>query len=376
MGNNFLSMKMIAREALPILQDNLVAPNLFYQDYSDDFANVGDTIQVKKPPIFEAKSFDADTGVDIQDVNTTKVDVTMDELDDISVEVTSKELALDIDDFREEVIEPMATALAEKINSAGLQLYKDIPYYEGTAGTTPDGLDDFANIRKTLNNNKVPMNMRRAIWDVDADAQFTQLDALVNVNKSDSAEALRNAEIGRVYGLENYYSQAVAVHEAGDYTENDDIKADGTASKGDTSIDLVSSTSDTAGGGDKLVEGDVFTLNGYNYVVTSEEEEADADGKLTVDIYPALQDDVANEDDANFETDHVANLGFHRNAFGFVTRALPLPTDKEAYTVSMNGVTLRVVYGYDQKYKKNMLSMDVLYGFETLYPELAVRYLG
>ena len=376
MANNFLSMKMIAREALPILQDNLVAPNLFYQDYSDDFANVGDTIQVKKPPIFEAKSFDASSGVDIQDVNTTKVDVKIDELDDISVEVTSKELALDIDDFREEVIEPMATALAEKINSAGLELYKDVPYYGGTAGTTPDGLDDFANIRKTLNNNKVPMNMRRAIWDVDADAQFTQLDALVNVNKSDSAEALRNAEIGRVYGLENYYSQAVAVHEAGDYTENDDIKADGTASEGDTSIDLVSSTSDAADGGDKLVEGDVFTLNGYNYVVTSEEEEADADGKLTVDIYPALQDDVADEDDVDFETDHVANLGFHRNAFGFVTRALPLPTDKEAYTVSMNGVTLRVVYGYDQKYKKNMLSMDVLYGFETLYPELAVRYLG
>ena len=28
------------------------------------------------------------------------------------------------------------------------------------------------------------------------------------------------------------------------------------------------------------------------------------------------------------------------------------------------------------KYKREMLSMDVLYGFKTLYPELAVRVLG
>ena len=28
------------------------------------------------------------------------------------------------------------------------------------------------------------------------------------------------------------------------------------------------------------------------------------------------------------------------------------------------------------KYKKEMLSMDVLYGYKTMYPELATRVLG
>ena len=28
------------------------------------------------------------------------------------------------------------------------------------------------------------------------------------------------------------------------------------------------------------------------------------------------------------------------------------------------------------KYKKEMLSMDVLYGYKTMYPEMAVRVLG
>ena len=43
---------------------------------------------------------------------------------------------------------------------------------------------------------------------------------------------------------------------------------------------------------------------------------------------------------------------------------------------SYNGISLRVVRGYDIRYKKEILSMDVLYAFKTVYPELAVRYLG
>ena len=35
--NSFLTMKNIAREALPVLANNLVFPNLIHQDYSTDF---------------------------------------------------------------------------------------------------------------------------------------------------------------------------------------------------------------------------------------------------------------------------------------------------------------------------------------------------
>ena len=46
------------------------------------------------------------------------------------------------------------------------------------------------------------------------------------------------------------------------------------------------------------------------------------------------------------------------------------------YVTNYNGISLRVVRGYDMQHKREMLSMDVLYGFKTLYPELAVRVLG
>ena len=72
---------------------------------------------------------------------------------------------------------------------------------------------------------------------------------------------------------------------------------------------------------------------------------------------------------------HDANLVFHPDAFAFITRPLQTPAGVESYVTTYNGISLRVVRGYDMQYKREMLSMDVLYAFRTIYPELAVRYL-
>lgn len=71
MGNHLLSCKRIAREALPILKNNLVVPALFRTDYSKEFVKQGDTIQVKKPAVFEAKDFTDE--VTIQEINQENV---------------------------------------------------------------------------------------------------------------------------------------------------------------------------------------------------------------------------------------------------------------------------------------------------------------
>ncbi|GMQ61194.1 P22 phage major capsid protein family protein [Vallitalea maricola] len=375
MANKFLTMQSIARQALPILVDNLVFPNLIYQDYSQEFAGKGDTIQIKKPPVFQANDFDEDNGVEVQDINTGKVSITLDKLADVSVEVTSKQLALEAAEFRQQVTEPMAVALAEKINREGLDLYQDIPYFSGTSGTTPGALQDISNIRKGLNKRKVPMSNRQAVWDVDADAKFTTLDALVNVDKAGTPMALREGSIGRVYGINNYYSQAVSVHEAGTATGATDPKVNGAVTKGQNIINI-----DATAMTGKLVKGDLLTIGTYQHVVTADTTEASGNAIAAVNIYPSLQEDISDDTPITFIDKtagaHVANIGFHKNAFAFVTRSLELPRDKEAYTVSYNGITLRVVYGYDMKFKKNMMSMDVLYGFKTIYAELAEIILG
>ena len=56
MPNNFLTPKIIANEALMVLQANLVMANLVHKDYSKEFVKVGDTITIRKPAKFIAKN--------------------------------------------------------------------------------------------------------------------------------------------------------------------------------------------------------------------------------------------------------------------------------------------------------------------------------
>ena len=49
---------------------------------------------------------------------------------------------------------------------------------------------------------------------------------------------------------------------------------------------------------------------------------------------------------------------------------VPMTSDGQFETVtSFDGISLRVVRGYDMKYKREIMSMDVLYGYKTVYPE-------
>lgn len=374
MGNEFLTIKNIARQTLPRLIENLVFPNLVYRDYSEAFAFQGDTIQVRKPVAYQAVEFNQSNGTSAQDVKEESVDVTLNHLATVDIEFTAIQRATNVDDLNRLFLEPAAVALAEKINADGLELYKDIPYIGGTAGSTPDGLDDFAAARKILNQHKAPLTNRRAIWDVEADAKFATIDGLVKVNEAGTARALREGEIGRVFGIDNYMSQAVKTHTKGT------LAAGGTSAKitvktavsgaSQVILDVTASANGTLTGA--LKAGDVLSVGGKTYTVTA--DATAEDNEITVRVYPAIT--ASADAEVTVTANHTANLVFHENAFAFVTRPLVAPAGVESYVTSYNGVTMRVVRGYDMKYKKEMLSMDVLYGYKTMYPELAVRYLG
>lgn len=368
MANEFISVKSIARNTMIRLIDNLVFPNLIHKDFSNDYVQgVGTTIQVKKPVILKAKEFDESKGTETQDVKEESVPVTLDKIATVDVEFGAIQSAANVDDLNRLFLEPAAAALAEKINSDGLELYKDIPYITGVAGVTPSALEDIAAARKRMNLNKVPVSDRRAIWDPEADAKFTTIPAIANAEKSGSTTALREGAIGRVMGFDHYMSQAVKQHTRG--TLSADVKPAEPTKAGATELKL--SAAEVTG---TLVKGDVLTILEETYVVT---ETATAAGNaITVKIYPALKKDVTKATVVAVTGSHTANLVFNPSAFAFVTRPLLAPAGVESYVTSYNGISLRVVRGYEMKFKKEMLSMDVLYGYKTMYPELAARVLG
>lgn len=370
MPNTFITVKEIARQTLPRLISNLVFPNLIHRDFSSEFvAGKGAKIQVKKPVVLTASEFDAANGTTAQSVSEDSVEVTLDKIATVDVEFSAIERATNVDDMVRLFVEPASVALAEKINSDGLALYKDIPYITGVAGTTPDELSDIANVRKALNEQKVPVSGRIAIWDTNADAAFSTIPAIVNAEKSGSTGALREGAIGRVMGLENYMSQDVKSHSTG-ITAATAVKVAGAVTAGATKLS-VDGTSLTG----KFVKGDIMTIGGKNYVVTKDSAAAASNAIADVEVYPALPT-IADNADVTLVADHTANLAFNPMAFAYVTRPLSAPAGVECYVTDYNGISLRVVRGYNMQYKKDMLSMDVLYGYKTMYPELAVRNLG
>ena len=369
MANTFLTLKTIARQALPRLIENLVFPNLCYRDFSEDFKDLGDTVQVRKPVVLEAQEFDASNGVNYQDMKEGSVEVTLDKIATVDTKASAIETAVNISDLNRVFVEPAAVALAEKINSDGLALYKDI---HNAVDASQHDLAALAAVRKALNEAKVPTAGRVAVWDPTADAAFTTIPAIVNAEKSGNTQALREGSIGRVFGLDNYMAQGVKSHVTGAGTGFAGLKVTSNVTAGATQLSI---TGTTLTG--KLVKGDILTIKGKTYVVT--EDTADADTKViaTVKVSPALPALSANEA-VTLKGDYAANLAFNPMAFAYVTRPLINPDGQgvQSYVTSYNGISLRVTKGYDQKFKQSTYSMDVLYGYKTIYPELAVLAMG
>lgn len=373
MANTFINIKEIARRSLERLQENLVFPELIYRDYSGDFVNgKGETIQIRKPVVLEAKDFEAT--VTPQDIVERSIDVKLDTLSDVTVEYTAIQEAVNMGEgaLERQFIEPAAATLAEHINSKGLALAADIPYICGTAGTTPSSLEAFAEAAKVLDENKAPTILRRGVWNPAAMAKFRQIGDIVNAEKSGTTQALRAGAIGNIFGIENYMAQGVKQHESG-ITASEGVKLSASAAAGATTIGL---TGTTLTG--KLVKGDVLTILGSTYVVTEDTAAASSNAIANVKIYPGLKKAGTTATNVTITPSHTMNLVFHQNAFAFVTRPLATPAGAESYVVSdkAGGLSLRVVRQYDISTKKDMFSMDILYGYKTIYPELAVRVMG
>lgn len=67
------------------------------------------------------------------------------------------------------------------------------------------------------------------------------------------------------------------------------------------------------------------------------------------------------------------SVAFHRTAFALVMRPLAIPMGaKEAAVESYKGFGIRVVKDYDVTYKRDVVSLDVLYGVKTLDANRAV----
>jgi hypothetical protein len=373
MANTLLTPSIIAKEAIIALENNLVAAGLVHRDHSDEFANVGDTISVRKPATFTAAAYNGST-VSTQEVVETAVPVALSNLMDVTFAVTSKELSLSIQDFRTQLIDPAVRAHAQSIDNAICALYKDVPYFAASGDTAWTTLKAFTAPRKVLNDNKAPFADRKMLLGSTADMKALAIEAVVSAEKTASAEALRNAELGRIIGFNTFTDQNIDTHTAGSGTTAANAVVDLVAGYAVGDDDLHFDALSTA-----LKVGDILVMpDGNSHVVTVAGTLSTADQDVTV--YPALKTALVNDAVCTIKNPATAaeeNLAFHKNAFALVTRPLAPPMGAaKVETVNWNGISLRVVYDYDRNLKSDVISVDCLWGVKTLTPELACRTWG
>lgn len=208
MPNTFLTPQIIAREALMVLRNNTVMAGLVHRDYSDEFvAGVGDTITIRKPAKFDAKEFNG--SIQVQTATESGVPVKMDKHLDVSFAVTSKEMTMNIKDFSEQLIVPAMQAFADKVDKYLIGLESDITNRVQMDGTKAIQ-DLMVDGRKYLTDAAAPLTDRHFVYGSQIEADLLKTNLFVSAEKvGDEGTALREASLGRKFGLDCYVDQNI-----------------------------------------------------------------------------------------------------------------------------------------------------------------------
>lgn len=218
MANTFLTPDIIAQRALATLYETTVMAQLVHRDYEPEFqSRVGDTITIRKPAVFTASEFNRGTGIVPQNATETGVPVTLNHFADVSATVTTEQLTLEIEDFGEQLLDPMMEAISQKIDADLLSLRDDVSQTVGAGvGRTIADPEILIDAGTKLNQQKVPATERRAVIGPVTNGEWLDTDMLKLVNESGSTEALREAYIGRrLFGFDPYWTQNIEEPEQG-----------------------------------------------------------------------------------------------------------------------------------------------------------------
>ncbi len=365
MTQTLLTPSIIAKEALLVLENELVMANLCHRDYSNEFAKVGATVTIRAPATFAASAFS--TTVAAQEVVESSVQVVLDKFYDISAAITSQELSLNIVDFSNQVLAPMMRAHAQNVDN---QIFQAV--YKTVAGHTivesTPAISDLAKLMAQLDIQKCPMTERRVVLHPMTQVKYAALDAVLHADKRGKSLTIDEYRIGRILGADYYMDQNVPTFTSG-------IVDTAGATSAQWAAGATAGTVTALTNAEIIAAGDVFKVAGSDkgYLIVTGATVGSTVAVIT--WTPGL--DVAGSSATavvTFQASHKVNLAFHKDAFALVTRPLEPPMGgAKAAVASYKGITCRVVYDYTMSSKTNTMSVDMLFGVKTLNKELAAR---
>lgn len=404
-SNNLLTIDMITREYLNILENTLVVTRNVNRQYDSSFAQtgakIGSTLRIRLPNRYTV----ANTAtLQVQPTDNQYTTLTVSNRAQCSVSFTSEEQTMKLDDYSEAILKPAASQVAAYIDAdvcAGV--YKQIYNSVGTPGTTPSTSLVMLQAQALLNKSGATMMPR--FFTVNPDAQAALVEGAKGLfnPQGDISSQYKTGTVGKnVYNFDEVVmSQSIANHTTGSRSTSDTIVVNGTVTtQGQTTLSFDGGT-----GSATVLEGDVFTIAGVYAVnpqtrqstgslqqfVVRESSTASGGAWTNVTVSPAMytqeqqlatitafpQDGAALTFMGAASTSYPQNLVYHRDAITFATVDLVMPNGVNMASRQVhNGISMRIVSFYDGVNDTLPCRTDVLYGYKVIRPEMAVRVWG
>ena len=398
MSNSLLTIDMITRKALEILENNLVLTRTVNRQYDDSFAvegaKIGSTLRIRLPD--RALVTDG-AALQVQDDNEQYTTLAVSSQKHIGVNFTTAELTMQLDDFADRVLKPRISQLAASIDADVANSFKYIGNTVGTPGTTPATSLVLLQAQQKLNENAAVMSPRYATVNPAANAALIEgMKGLFNPVSAISKQ-FKNGMFGEgILGYDELnMSQSVKQFTTGSRAGTVTVNATVTA-EGSTSIVLTGLGSTTIKAGDVFTIGSVFAVNPqtrestgslYQFValadvtasttatVTVPAMYSAGQALATVDALPVSGAAVTFVGAAS--TQYPQNLIYHKDAIAFATADLLMPQGVDMASRQVhNGISLRIVRQYDINNDRLPCRLDVLYGYSVIRPQMAVRLWG
>lgn len=410
---------MITFEALDVLENTDSASRIINREYSDQFefggAVLGQTLSIRKPARFIGRLGQA---VNIEGITETFVPLTLAYQRGVDTQVSSQDLTLRIDDYRNRILKPEIARLANLIDQDVCGLAQGLNNFVGTPGVTPTALTTYLAAKTKLDNNACPTDGDRNVINNPA-ADASLMDNLKGLFQSASEikEQYLSGSMGKTIGADWYMDQNVYVHTVG--TLGSSFTSNPVVSAGQSGSSIT--TTGWESGACTLNAGDIVSfvsattpVNGLNpqsysdtgqamqFVVTA--TTSDSSGTMVIPIAPAMVGPssstpqfqnvlnlpptscpvyVFNTAAASFSgisgKSSPQNLFIHKDFGTLAMVDMPLPggVDKAYRAASKKtGNTIRVIRDYVATTDQWIQRLDVLYGVAVLRQELGCRVGG
>ncbi|MHB1098446.1 MAG: P22 phage major capsid protein family protein [Burkholderiales bacterium] len=394
-----LTSTQVTRRALAVLHQKLnfigSINRQYDSSYAQEGAKIGDTLKIRLPNEYTVR-----TGITmdspIQTNTEASVSLQMATVKGVDLNFSSQDLLLSIDDFAERIIDPAMSVLAANIEADALSMALDVYQAVDNVGLAIT-LNKALAARKTLVDALAPGDARTLLLNTQDNLDL--VDALKGLFQDSSAIAkqYREGKVGATAGFGTIYENTLLASQTTGtsaattgYTVNGAVTTNGSTA---VTVQLGTNT---------FKKGDVFTVAGcyrvhpetkastgvlQQFVVTADY----AGGAGSLSFSPAIYTTTGRQNVTaggmpnsgalvkvgGASAVYKPSLAFHKDAFAFVTADLPLPKGVDfAAREVYDGISMSLVRDFSISDRSFPCRLDVLYGYQTIRPQLAARILS